>query len=455
MTTTVMKNTDRSFAQSLAAERAVLAAIMLNDQVCKRIAESLRPSDFSSDTHRRIFTRMLVLFESGRSIDLVTLTDALESADELEAVGGAAYVASLTDGVPRISNVEHHVQIIKEKSALRRLANAGEMIARAALQPAANLESIQAQLRDLLTSPAFARTTGLHVVGVEQFLKMELAPREFILDPILPTQSLCMIYSRRGVGKTFFSLGIAHAVSTGTSFLKWTALKPRRVLYVDGELPASTLQERLSLIIASEKESRDSGTALQLITPDLQDRPMPDLSTREGQAMIESLLEGTELLILDNLSALCRSGKENEGESWLPIQEWALRLRQQGVSVLFDHHAGKAGSQRGTSRREDVLDLVISLRHPQNYSMTEGLRCEVHFEKCRALLSEAAKPFEVRLETSSSGNPIWTLRSVEDALLTRAAELYAEGLSVRDVAEELGISKSQAGRLKRKVESAP
>ena len=66
-------------------------------------------------------------------------------------------------------------------------------------------------------------------------------------------------------------------------------------------------------------------------------------------------------MILDNLSALCVSGKENEGESWLPVQRWALRLRQRGISVLFVHHAGKGGAQRGTSRREDLLDVVINL----------------------------------------------------------------------------------------------
>ncbi len=455
ITTPMIKDIERGLPRNLAAERAVLGVCLLNEKACKRIAENLRPADFSSDAHRHIFTRTLQLLKLGRAIDLITLTEALESAGQLEGVGGAAYVASLADGVPHISNVDHHVQIIQEKAALRRLAKGGEIITRAALQPDANVESIQGQARDLLTSLPLVRSAGLHAVGVEQLLTMELALRECILDPILPTQSLSMIYSKRGVGKTFLTLGIAHAVSTGRGFLKWNALKPRRVLYVDGELPASTLQERLRLILASDEESRESCLALQLITPDLQDRPMPDLSTREGQAMIENLLEGTEFVILDNLSALCRSGKENEGESWLPIQEWGLRLRQQGVSVLFDHHAGKGGSQRGTSRREDVLDLVISLRHPQNYSMAEGLRCEVHFEKCRALLGEAARPFEVRLETSPSGKPIWTLRNVEDALLARAAELLAEGLTVRDLAEELGISKSQAGRLKRKVEATP
>ena len=54
--------------------------------------------------------------------------------------------------------------------------------------------------------------------------------------------------------------------------------------------------------------------------------------------LLERELQGAELLILDNLSALCRSGKDNEGESWLPVQEWLLRLRQRGITALLVHH---------------------------------------------------------------------------------------------------------------------
>ena len=221
-----------------------------------------------------------------------------------------------------------------------------------------------------------------------------------LLDPILATQSLAMIYSKRGTSKTFFGLTLAHAIATGGKFLNWSAPKPRRVLFVDGELPGTTLQSRFAAIVKCSDKSASSSENLEnlrFITPDVLAGPMPDLATREGQLQVESSLEGTDLLILDNLSALCRSGKENEGEGWLPMQEWALRLRQRGISVLFVHHAGKSGAQRGTSRREDTLDLVVVLRHPSDYSQHEGLRCEVHFEKCRAPLGEDAKPFEVWL----------------------------------------------------------
>jgi len=284
---------------------------------------------------------------------------------------------------------------------------------------------------------------------VEELLAREFKPRKMLLDPILPEQGLVMLYSYRGIGKTFLSLGIAAAVASGTPFLRWKAPQRRRVLYVDGELPASTVRDRLAMILAGIEEGEPAPDMLRIITPDLQDRPMPDLATVEGQRLLEPHLAGIDLLVLDNLSALCREGDENEGEAWLPVQEWALRLRRSGKSVLFDHHAGKNRSQRGTSRREDLLDTVITLKHPPDYGPSEGLRCEVHFEKTRAMLGKAAKPFEVRLENAPNGSAVWTCRELEDANAEKAVELFAAGGSVRDVAEELRISKSQAGRLRK------
>ena len=72
-----------------------------------------------------------------------------------------------------------------------------------------------------------------------------------LLDPILPEKGLAMLYAARGTGKTHVALGICFAVATGTKFLKWTAPKPRRVLLIDGEMPAAALQERLASIVAS------------------------------------------------------------------------------------------------------------------------------------------------------------------------------------------------------------
>ena len=171
--------------------------------------------------------------------------------------------------------------------------------------------------------------------------------------------------------------------------------------------------------------------------------------TRDGQRALEAALDGAELLILDNLSALCRSGRENEADDWQSLQDFLLRLRRRGVAVLLLHHAGKGGQQRGTSRREDLLDTVVALRRPQDYRPREGARFEVHVEKARGVAGEALDPFEALLEVRD-GKALWTTRTVEDAEAARVAALAKDGLTVRDIAEELGISKSKAQRLKDK-----
>jgi putative DNA primase/helicase len=74
---------------------------------------------------------------------------------------------------------------------------------------------------------------------------MDIKPREMMMDPILPVQGLAMIHAKRGVGKTHIALGIGVAVASGKDFLRWKAPKPRKVLFVDGELPASVLKSEI------------------------------------------------------------------------------------------------------------------------------------------------------------------------------------------------------------------
>ena len=97
------------------------------------------------------------------------------------------------------------------------------------------------------TSPAF-RTFNVDSLG--EFLQRDIPPLEQVLAPWLPMQGLTMVYAARGVGKTFFALNVAYAVASGGSFLNWSAPKPRGVLYIDGEMPAVAMQERLANIVA-------------------------------------------------------------------------------------------------------------------------------------------------------------------------------------------------------------
>ena len=293
-------------------------------------------------------------------------------------------------------------------------------------------------------------TSGrLKAISAEEFLALTIPPREFLLDPWLPSQGVVMVYSQRGVGKTYFALGAAYAVASAGRFLKWEAPEARRVLYIDGEMPAVVMQERMAGIAASSEKSPPKGF-LRLITPDLQEAGIPDLSEPASQAEVDQLLAGAELLILDNISTLFRTGAENEAESWLPIQEWVLRQRRRGVSTMLIHHAGKGGQQRGTSRREDILDTTIKLARPSDYQPTEGARFEVHFDKARGLYGDETKSFEVQMETRD-GEVFWTMKNMDKRLTERVAACLNEGLTPREAAKELDVHASTISRQRKKA----
>lgn len=289
---------------------------------------------------------------------------------------------------------------------------------------------------------------------LHDFLSMEIPAREMILAPVIPTQGLAMLYGIRGGGKTYAALSVALAVAAGTGTLgtRWTAPKPRRVVYLDGEMPAVSLQERLAQLSCHLTQEPPEPDYLRIITPDMQENGIPDLSTTDGQKAIDEQLESTELLILDNLSALVRHGKENEAESWVPIQGWLLSLRRRGVSVLIVHHANKTGGQRGTSKKEDLLDTVINLKRPEDYDPQHGAQFAIHYEKARGFHGDEAKPFEARLVAEENGLR-WKVKDVEDGDMERVVALAAEGINQRDIGKELGCSAAKVNRLLKKAKA--
>jgi len=296
---------------------------------------------------------------------------------------------------------------------------------------------------------ALAADPGLCVLNLSELLTRDFPEREPILSPWLLTQSLTMIHAWRGIGKTHMALGIAFAVATAGKFLTWEAPTARRVLYIDGEMPAAAIRDRLKALVEGDDREFDPARLL-ILTPDAQVGPMPDLATREGQAAIEAIVaaNGVELIIVDNISTLCRDtgGSENDAESWRGPQEWALRMRRLGRSILFIHHSGKGGGQRGSSKREDTLDVVIKLQRPSDYQPEQDARFEIHFEKYRNGAGDNAKPMEATLGKDGNGQACWTWRSVEESTYDRVVAMADEGFRPAEIAQELGINKSNVSR---------
>jgi len=121
---------EKAFPHNLEAERALLGSILMDNGVLNQTLEFIDKNDFFSDGHRAIFEKMEVLSERNRTIDLVTLSEDLSREGLLEKVGGAGYLAALTDGIPIgvSASIEEYSRIIKEKSLVRRLINASNNV---------------------------------------------------------------------------------------------------------------------------------------------------------------------------------------------------------------------------------------------------------------------------------------------------------------------------------------
>ncbi len=119
---------DRLPPQNLEAEQAVLGAMLMDESALGVALESLEPNHFYQDGHRKIFEAMAALFNEHKPADLVSLSETMQAAGTLEGAGGRSYLTTLTSTVPTAANVEHHVKIVKEKSVLRQLINAGTQI---------------------------------------------------------------------------------------------------------------------------------------------------------------------------------------------------------------------------------------------------------------------------------------------------------------------------------------
>jgi hypothetical protein len=284
----------------------------------------------------------------------------------------------------------------------------------------------------------------LQALDLAELAAIKFKPREPILEPWINSQELVMVFGPRGVGKTHFLLGAAFAIATGAALAKWTAPKPRRVLYLDGELPGIVMQARLAMHCPSVDPQPGY---FRVFTPDLlpDGAALPDISTTQGQMQVEAMLGDAEVVFLDNLSAWARTGRENEAESWLPVAGWLLSLRRRGVAVVLVHHAGKGGQQRGTSKREDLLDAVVGLSRPTDYDPSQGAVFVAEFTKARHLSGNQAESIELALE-DRDGDAVWAWRTVEASTYDRVVALTRDGLKPAEICAELDVHKSQVSR---------
>jgi replicative DNA helicase len=244
----------RKVLEDLAAERAVLGAVLADNTMLANIAEVVHSDDFASPQHGAIFSAMLKLDGTQRQVDHLTLSEELKIMGQLAAVGGPAYLMSLDQGVPMTHNAVQYATIVRDQALRRRLASVGREILDMASQETGDVEVILDESERKLFNLAEKRREGdLRAVSelMEQTLdlldKMKasssgvtgLSTGYVDLDMQLTglhAGELIILAARPGVGKTSFAMNIAmHA-----------ALKEDKAVAIFSlEMPADQLLMRL------------------------------------------------------------------------------------------------------------------------------------------------------------------------------------------------------------------
>jgi putative DNA primase/helicase len=286
------------------------------------------------------------------------------------------------------------------------------------------------------------------VLSFEALRTVRQRPRRRYLD-WLQERAIIMLYGPRGVGKSFALLGLSVSLTTGTPFLAWQTQTPTGVLYVDGEMTIEDLQTRAGALahgqtpaclsfLSSEHVFNQTGRELTLAG---------DQARGEVEAILAARPALT-VLILDNISCLFPGLDENKKKDWEPINAWFLRLRHRGITTIFGHHAAKGGEQRGTSGREDNIDMTIKLSLPPGHQAKDGCHFHWKFTKTRGMKGQALDALDVRLD-EIDGRTTWTYARLESTRTDAVKLMLADGIPPPVIAEELGVDRSYVYRVKR------
>ena len=367
------------------AERSILGAILLDNFSYNQAAEHLKAEDFSLDSHRRIYARMVELAESSRPIDLITLIEELDRAKELQAIGDVGYISGLLDGVPDRPSIEHYIKIVRDKALLRGLIHASSAaIARASEQSDAAeeiLNDAEAAIFQLSE-----KRIGRGFLGVSEIVKESFGSVDALLqrgqritglethyndlDEMtsgLQRSDLIIIAARPSMGKTAFAMNIA----------EFAAIEDQKVVGMFSlEMSREALLLRL-LSSAAEVDSHRMRTgsfwkddtrklthALEKLTHApifIDDTPGIALSEMRAKARRLQQSQGKlDLIIVDYLQLMSGGGKryENRTQEVSAISRGLKALAKElNVPVIALSQLSRAPESRGGDHRPQLADL--------------------------------------------------------------------------------------------------
>ena len=374
-----------SLPANVEAERSILGAILLDNFAYNQAAEHLRPEDFSLDSHRRIYTRMVDLAESSRPIDMITLVEELDRRKELEAIGDVGYISGLVDGVPDRPSIEHYIKIVRDKALLRGLIHAANAaIVRAGEQGDAAeeiLNDAEAAIFQLSEKRIGRGFMGVQEIVKESFGSIDallqrgqritgLATHYTDLDEMtsgLQRSDLVIIAARPSMGKTAFAMNIAENA----------AIEDQKVV---GMFSLEMSREALLLRLLCSKARVDSHKMrtgslwrddMDKVVRDmdqLAQAPIfiddtPGLSLSEMRAKARRLQQsqgGLDLIIVDYLQLMSGGSRryENRTQEVSAISRGLKALAKElKVPVVALSQLSRAPESRGGDHRPQLADL--------------------------------------------------------------------------------------------------
>jgi replicative DNA helicase len=325
---------DRALPHNLEAERAILGSVLLDNGAINVALEQITKDDFYSDSHRLIFEKMGEISERNRTIDLVTLSEELAKEGLLEKVGGAAYLAALTDGVPvgSSASVGEYSRIVKEKSIIRRLINASNNVIARCLEATDDPETLvdlaQSQIFDIAEQKV---PTGF--LGIKDIVKSSFGTIDVLFDrgksvtgvetgfvdldnmtSGLQPGELIIVAARPSLGKTALALNIAANAATKGSAVGIFSLEMSkeslliRLLCSEARIDSHKLRTGFS--------SRDDWSKMTQALGRLAEAPLyiddsPALSIMQIRARARRMKaeKGLSLLVVDYLQLITGHGR--------------------------------------------------------------------------------------------------------------------------------------------------
>lgn len=284
---------------------------------------------------------------------------------------------------------------------------------------------------------------------------------EVILEPFIVDGSATMIYASSGLGKSFYSCGLAVAIATGTEFLGYKAPKPLKIKYIDGEMSKYDLFTRIKSAIGDRSSNNEFLTLLDdnlaitnRETSEDEYTKYFDIGSKDDINDItkELIREEVEVVIFDNFSTLALGIEdENSAGSFNVTLELILKLKAVGILPIMIHHSNKTGNAyRGTTKIEAVFSNIIGLHYNKDIDKALGCGFTIKFDKNRNEYNKLTQTRTVQLLSAS--NKWVDVVSDNDKIADLVEAIKSlECVSQQEVGDRIGVSQSTVARLIQKA----